>query len=156
MKTISLTLGLETIVDDDVYEALSDRNWHAQPSRQTHYAVRSIKGQQMRMHRLIIDAPKGMLVDHIDRNGLNNLRSNLRLVTVQQNTWNRVQKNVSTGYIGVRKTTADGWYASYIGGGRPGERRHIKSSRNPIECARAYDEVCKAERGEYAVLNFPG
>jgi len=104
---------------------------------------------------MILDAPKGMLVDHKDRNGLNNQRTNLRLVTVQQNTWNRVQKNKTTGYIGVKRVTADGWYAAYIGGGRPGERRHLKSSRDPVECALAYDAACKAERGEFAVLNFP-
>ncbi|MCH7719226.1 MAG: HNH endonuclease, partial [Chloroflexi bacterium] len=54
------------------------------------------------MHRLITNAPKGLIVDHIDHNGLNNTRNNLRLCTPEQNDYNRrPQKGSTSKYKGV-------------------------------------------------------
>jgi hypothetical protein len=69
------------------------------------------------MHRLLTDAPLGLMVDHIDRNGLNNQRSNLRLVTNAENGQNRTlhqRNNKSSGVRGVTKTEQGRWRASYI------------------------------------------
>jgi len=90
MKEIPLTRGYITIVDDDDYLLLSKYKWFVLVTRRTSYARRSIsKRKKLIMHRIIMNPQKGFEVDHIDGNGLNNQRSNLRVVTRRQNQQNR-------------------------------------------------------------------
>lgn len=108
MKTISLTRGLVTVVDDDVFEWASRFSWFAcKGQRGQWYAARTITlegGRQTTeyLHRRIIDAERGQEVDHQDNDGLNNRRSNLRAVTHKQNT-----ENIRAGHgaCGVRGVT---------------------------------------------------
>jgi len=108
MKEISLTQGQVALVDDDDYEELSQYKWYANKSRRkrfTFYACRNIRLENgkrtcMVMHRTIIDIPEGMVCDHIDGNGLNNQKSNLRAVSSRQNTQNYHIKMTSK-YPGV-------------------------------------------------------
>lgn len=108
MKTITLADGSPCFVDDQDYEELSMYRWHNHQG----YACRSVmteKGcRKVRMHKQILGLPMGKpgvqerVVDHIDRNKLNNTRVNLRLVSKQQNEWNRgARKDNSSGYTGV-------------------------------------------------------
>jgi hypothetical protein len=92
MKRIPITQGYTALVDDSDYDLLSQYNWQAsvRPSG-TVYATR--KGrvgdpQTVQMHRQILKAPTDREVDHIDGDGLNNCRSNLRLCTRSQNARN--------------------------------------------------------------------
>jgi len=108
MKEIKLTQGKVALVDDEDYEYLNQWKWIANKSytREVHYVVRNKKidgkWKQVRMHRLIMYAPKGMHVDHKDRNGLNNQRSNLRICSNIQNCYNRgANKGGSSKYKGV-------------------------------------------------------
>lgn len=109
MKRIPLTQGKFTLVDDEDYNELSKHKWHLKRNKNTLYAVRDqyVKGDRghpirLRMHRLIMNAPKGMDVDHRDGNGLDNRRFNLRLCTNKQNSMNRgPNKNNTSGYKGV-------------------------------------------------------
>lgn len=119
MKEIKLTRGLVTIVDDDVFEELNKYKWYAQKTKNTFYAQRCLpfykKERKMCfMHHEIIGKPEEkMKTDHIDGNGLNNLRSNLRHVTHRQNLQNMVhgQKKTSS-YIGVcRDKSSKKWLA---------------------------------------------
>jgi len=93
MKEILLTQGKVAFVDDKDFESLNAFKWCAIKDHNTFYAQRkspTINGQQtILMHRMIINVPDGMQTDHIDRNGLNNQRNNLRIVTCQQNQFNR-------------------------------------------------------------------
>lgn len=99
MKTIALTRGLVTVVDDDVYEWASQYHWYARPGASTFYAARSglrrpgLPRETFTLHRLIMGLGPwtrgGDEVDHIDRDGLNNLRENLRIVTHAGNAANR-------------------------------------------------------------------
>src|SRR5690348_10789113 len=103
-KSISLTQGKSALVDDEDYEYLNQWKWHAYRSKHTWYASR--KGSDHKthidMHRMIMCAAAGVLVDHINRDGLDNRRKNLRLCTVGQNNHNRgINKNSKTGYKGV-------------------------------------------------------
>lgn len=98
-QSIPISKGYVTVVDDDVYQWASLYRWYAQPGRNTAYAVRcgprDQEGRRLRhyLHREILGLPpwtRGAAeVDHIDRNGLNNLRANLRVVSHQGNATNR-------------------------------------------------------------------
>ncbi len=107
------------------------------------------------MHRLIMNAPKGMLVDHINRNGLDNRKANLRIVTHTQNMWNNGQRveRYSSKYRGVSwHKRQRRWMAVISVNGRA---RTLGYYRDEKEAARAFDRAAKELRGEFAVLNFP-
>jgi len=107
MRIISLTQGREAMVDDEDYERLTTHKWqwdkgNGEQARDNPdhigYAGRKktigppIDGKQQRkkqwMHRIIMDCPPGMVVDHKDGNGLNNQKSNLRICTLEENANN--------------------------------------------------------------------
>lgn len=103
MKTIPLTQGTFALVDDGDYNNLSMFKW----TKCQNYAGRTIgkRGNQKRllMHRVILDAPSDMYVDHINGNTFDNRRSNLRLASPWQNAQNRgmVPSTNKSGYRGV-------------------------------------------------------
>lgn len=94
MKVITLTQNKVTIVDDENYEQLNRFKWVAHKRDKTFYAVRHPFGEGDKliyMHREIIGIPKNMETDHINGDGLDNRKENLRIVTKRQNQQN--QKN---------------------------------------------------------------
>jgi hypothetical protein len=104
MKLIPLTQGKFAQVDDADFEELSRFSWCAvKGKRDTFYAFRRDKQRRgVPMHRQITDAPEGLKVDHIDTNGLNNCRDNLRLATNAENMWNsRARLQNRSGIKGV-------------------------------------------------------
>ena len=109
MKEIKLIHGKVALVDDEDFERLSLFKWCADRKRSTYYAIRNIlyldnKQTTISMHREILNAPPAMQVDHINGNGLDNQRNNLRLCTHQQNCFNKnAQKNNKLGIKGVRR-----------------------------------------------------
>lgn len=111
MKEIQLTQGKVTIVDDEDFEALNAFKWFARHDRRTFYATRKLprmNGVQPneQLHRVVLSRKlgrsiaDGMFPDHIDGNGLNNLRSNLREVTCRGNSENLHVAKTSR-YLGV-------------------------------------------------------
>lgn len=106
-RGIKLKNGGFSSIDMEDYESLKDFSWVKAKRGNTAYAVTnhrtSGKDKSIYMHRMIIKAPKGVLVDHIDGNGLNNTKSNLRLSNKSQNALNSLKhRNGLT--IGVKKT----------------------------------------------------
>ena len=105
MREIPLSQGLVTIVDDDDYDWLTKWKWHAARGTNTYYAARSglrrsgAARERFVMHRLILGLGAwqrgGPEADHIDRNGLNNQRSNLRIVSHQGNAINRDNRKLA-------------------------------------------------------------
>src|SRR3972149_1771950 len=96
MREITLTRGYVALVDDDDFSSLSTFKWFAKQNRDLAvYAARSVGSRTIWMHRIIMDAPTGILVDHINGNGLDNRRSNLRLATHRENCQNRRQRRDS-------------------------------------------------------------
>lgn len=87
MKTIKLTKGYEAIVDDDMYEIINRFGWCVSERKNTAYAVKRLGGNKIdSMHWHIVGKPiKGYDVDHINGNGLDNRRENLRIITHRQN-----------------------------------------------------------------------
>lgn len=117
MREIPLTKNMLAMVDDEDFDTLSKHKWCATVGPWTTYALRSNgsiggKRQTMPMHRQIMSCPAGKVVDHIDGNGLNNQKSNLRIVPHQHNGFNRVtlNRNNSSGVRGVQKE-GDRWKA---------------------------------------------
>ncbi len=92
MKKIKLTQGKFALVDDADYEWLNQYKWHARRGRSTVYVGRCIKRKIVHMHREILQPSAYLFVDHINQNGLDNRRCNLRIVTNTQNQWNCSRK----------------------------------------------------------------
>jgi len=97
---IQLTNRFVTVLDDEDYERFSSFVWFKIKRRDTYYVMRS--PDKKLLHRLILDAPDHLQVDHKDGNGLDNRRKNLRLATPTQNNMNRAldARNIS-GYSGI-------------------------------------------------------
>ncbi|RPJ50986.1 MAG: hypothetical protein EHJ95_06095 [Methanobacteriota archaeon] len=106
-KEILLTQGRVTIVDDEDFLFLNKFKWHISGHKKySRYAVRNYKiGEkwfEQKMHRIILDAPIGFQIDHVDGDGLNNQKENLRVVTSRQNQQNWVNfKKKSSSHPGV-------------------------------------------------------
>lgn len=119
MKYIKLTQNKRAVVDDKDYEILNKVKWHYSDYGKTGYAKRynpNKKPYLLRMHRVILSAPKGMEVDHINGDGLDNRRENLRLATRAQNTLNRHLPpiNNTSGYKGVAWHKQNKRWRAYI------------------------------------------
>lgn len=96
---IPLTQNQVTVIDLEDYELVRKYKWSAAKYKNSFYAVNSTyisktKKCNIKLHRLIMNFPKNMMIDHIDGNGLNNCKSNLRVCTAQQNTWNLKRINL--------------------------------------------------------------
>jgi hypothetical protein len=168
---IELTRGYQTEIDDCDYDRffvyclkdgreltlrVCDLKWHVHTPPHTQYA-RSGYGSQPRvfvhLHRLLIEASPRAMVDHIDRNGLNNRRFNLRIVTPHESRLNTRKKTAKNRYRGVywhkgqRK-----WYARITSNGKTS---WLGAFFSEIEAARAYDHAAARLHGSFAELNLP-
>ena len=133
MKTIPLSRGLEAIVDDEDYEWLSQWKWYALKSPGTYYVVREEKkGSFIYMHRLIMGLRPGdgSEVDHINRNGVDNRRGNLRIVTHRENAYNQ---RLAKGYCWSKQKQK---FMAYIK--IKGKRKHLGFYDESSDAHRAY------------------
>lgn len=158
MKKIPLTQGQFAIVDDEDYEALSKVKWYASKTPNTYYANRCKEkrdGKQIKvpMHRQILNAPSNLIVDHINHDGLDNRRENLRLCTHTDNMRNRkINYNNRSGFKGV---TWDKTHKKW----RPniqvdGKDMFLGYHFCIIKAAKIYDENARKFFGDFAKTNF--
>ena len=149
---------LNAVIDDEDYELVSQYRWYPRwdKNSQSFYAMAGIKKNNkwvtMMMHRLILGLtnPK-ILCDHKNHNGLFNVRSNLRIVTNQQNMMNRQSRIGTSRYRGVYwKRETEKW-ADQIGYNKT--KTHLGYFDNEIDAARIYNKKAKELFGEYAYLN---
>ncbi|MHC4439277.1 MAG: AP2/ERF family transcription factor [Planctomycetota bacterium] len=109
----------------------------------------------LHMHQIILEVPEGMVVDHINNDGMDNRSANLRPATKAQNSYNRkkISRPCSSKYKGVcwHKNSLK-WQAEVMF-----EKKSIYLGyfKNEIDAAKAYDEAAKKYHGEFACLNFP-
>jgi hypothetical protein len=151
---IELTFGKWAIVDAADYQRLSKYKWHAVKERRNWYAKTLRRnGMPLGMHRLITDAPKGLFVDHIDHNGLNNCRSNLRICSNAENSRNKRPYGRTSRYKGVSWHKGSKKFVAQIT--FKGKKIWLGYFVDEIDAAKAYDKKAKELFGEFAYLNFP-
>lgn len=111
------------------------------------------KQRDVSMHRIILNAPAGVYVDHINGNGLDNRRSNLRLCTFADNIRNRGKlKDGTSQYKGVhRLTNSIRWCARITHDGRT---MSLGCYASELSAARAYDRAAILKHGEFARTNI--
>ena len=141
-----------TMIDDEDYKLLSQYRWRISNGYAVTHMVINKKQVTKRMHRLIMNEPRKFEIDHIDHNKLNNCKSNLRVVTHQQNMINvSNHKNSSSKYKGVGWRKDKNKWESRI---KLNENRYFLGYFNSeINTARAYNIKAKELFGEYAHLN---
>jgi len=107
------------------------------------------------LHRFIMDCPIGMEVDHINRDGLDNRRANLRICTREENGRNRrIGKNNTSGYHGVSYARTEKRKKRWLVSIRAGNRKiHVGRFYTSLEAAYAYNKAAKKYHGEFASLN---
>lgn len=114
-KIISKTYGeITTLLDDEDYEkVLNMGKWCVSRDRYGYYFQKRINKKIITLHRFIMNAPKGIYIDHIDHNTLNNQKSNLRICSNADNIRNgKLRVNNKSGYTGVRyRKDRKKWYA---------------------------------------------
>jgi hypothetical protein len=153
MKFIKLTQGKFAQVDDWWFEELNQHKWFAHKARGLWYAHRKIKIRDKQktiyMHRVIMNTPENMLVDHIDHDGLNCLEENMRNCTSSQNQMNKKSRGKSP-YLGVV------YKGKCIVAQIKLESITTYLGTHPTEelAALAYDVAAMKHHGEFANCNF--
>ena len=158
MAYIGLSQEKVALVDDDMWDWLNQWKWCANKHKQTFYAQRNEyskgKCRIIYMHREILNVKKGDLTDHINRNGLDNRKCNLRLCTNSQNSQNRrPYKGKSSIYKGVYYDKQKQKWAAQICRKRIG-CLYLGAYFIEIEAAKAYDAKALELFGEFAYTNF--
>jgi hypothetical protein len=159
VRIIPLSRGMETVVDAEDFERFGDLRWYAHSSGKF-YARRTLQVHRRKfhvlLHRLILDAPDGLFVDHINGDSLDNRRANLRLCTHQQNLCNvGPSAQNTTGFKGVVRHPKRPWrFVAHIKDAT-GKHIHVGTFGDPEAAARAYDTAAKKHHGVFAYQNFP-
>lgn len=177
-RIIELTQGLRAIVDPQDYDRLAAFSWYASKSRRTWYAQCSGrldidlgKRRHISMHREVMSLPavskvepsNGQIlgafddrfVDHQNHNGLDNRRSNLRIATLAENSFNR-RKTSASSTSRFKGVSWDKREAKWRVQGRlNGRQATIGYFDIEEDAAKAYDAWAKQAFGQFAALNFP-
>lgn len=157
MREIPLTRGHVAILDDEDFDRFAAFRWHANVQGVCIYARRCVRldGRQRSeyLHRAVLDAPKHLVVDHVNGNTLDNRRANLRLLTQPENCRNHGPRHGTSAFKGVRwHYLYQRWYAQI---GVAGQNLHLGVFDNEEDAARAYDAAALIHFGGLARLNFP-
>lgn len=160
MKTLKSSNGFDILVDDEDFESLSVYSWFAEARKGKVVTVKrstrvNNKKVGIYLHRHITNAPRGMFVDHINRNPLDNRKANLRVVQEGENQKNRGPDNrtkkKSSQFRGVSWNKKDKrWIASI----RVNKKNiHLGCFTDETLAAEIYNKAATIHFGEFAYLN---
>lgn len=153
MIEVPITKGRVVIVNCDDLHRIQPFSWVFDMRRYAHTTMR-VGGRRttVQMHRFILGVSTNVEVDHINGDGLDNRRENLRIASAQQNQGNRTvgQKNNRSGFKGVRLHRGKRWIAQIK---EDGKNRYLGSFGTREAAARAYNEAAIRVFGPYANLN---
>ncbi|MGA2093031.1 MAG: HNH endonuclease [Sedimentisphaerales bacterium] len=158
-RRIYLGHGKWTILDVDDFYRFGNFKWSLVGSKKKYYAVCGIRDKDgnfnlVRLHRLIMNDPKGLLVDHMNGISLDNRSTNLRKATRTQNLFNtRKRENTSSRFVGVCFDKRYRFWEAYITHHR--KKRFLGYFKDEVDAARAYDKSALKYRKGFARLNFP-
>lgn len=155
-----------TLLDEEDLEIVGPYFWRATRANKKKrlyvrgYKIGESKSKQVRMHRMVMNAPTGVVVDHRNLNTMDNRKHNLRFCSSGQNSHNAVGKHMAgrtSKFKGVSdRSKSHGpnikkpWYAE---GRANGVRTGLGCFTTEIEAARAYNEWAKVAHGDFALLN---
>ncbi len=154
---ITLSNGKKTLIDDEDYHLVKPYKWNYSPLG-SGYVIATFAKRTLHIHRLIMNAPEGIMVDHINHDGLDNRKNNLRLCTRSENMRNTHKRKLGTSrYKGVStnsgrngKPTPNGWKAEIMAD----KKRHYLGIFPTEELAAlAYNKAALELHGDFASLN---
>ena len=175
MSKLTKTLIIESpthgtfkvLYDAEDEDKINKHNWSVNKDDHRFYVVTSMphpdggitrtgrrRQATLKMHRLVADTPKGMVTDHINGDGLDNRKQNLRICTNAENSRNRGKSKTSTsGYKGVYWNKRDKLWYVHIGHNK--KLLYLGCFKDKKEAAKAYDRKAIELHGEFAKFNFP-
>lgn len=152
MEEIQLTQGKVALVNDEDFEMLSHFKWCAVKWRHVYYAKARIgKNAWTTMHRFLMNAKKGEIVDHINRNGLDNRRENLRITSYAINRLNsKLSSNNTSGFKGVYYSKPNKKWWAALGSRIDGKltMKCLGTFSTPEEASAAYQKAVREKYGE--------
>lgn len=157
MKEIELTQGYFALVDNEDFEYLNQFAWNIRIVKNTQYAKRSDKinkkATTIQMHRQIMNCQKNMMVDHINGNGLDNRKCNLRICTRSNNLMNsnKPKSKATSKYKGVNRSKSSLKWRAEIRLNTKGI--YLGTFNTEKDAAIAYNNAAIKYFGEFAKLN---
>jgi hypothetical protein len=148
MKNIPLTQGKYALVDDEDYDWLMTWKWFVYKGHSTDYAMANDDGTTIQMHRVILMTHTNEVVDHINHNGLDNRRCNLRNCTIRENCANRIN-------IGTSKYTGVYYSGSVHDRNLKKWRAEITVNRKHIHLGRYHTELEAYYAYQYYLMSIP-
>ena len=159
MKEIVTSMGNVIVVDNEDYERCMQYKWYSKIDQKNIYAkhnCKRVKGKTrvvLSIHRFILNiTDRSISVDHIDGNGLNNRKSNLRVCSHLHNSMNKTRNSGVSKYKGVCWHKCSGKWSAYIM--ENGNRHHLGLFTNMRDAARVYDFWAAYFHKDFACFNF--
>jgi hypothetical protein len=151
---IPLTQGQVALIDDEDYPYLAKYSWKTHKDHNIYYARGIINGKRVLMHRIITQAQRGIHIDHINGNGLDNRKNNLRVASGAENQRNQHTTRGKSKYKGVCwNKNSSKWQAKISFNNKD---IHIGYFKEEEDAANAYDKRAIELFGEFACPNFGG
>lgn len=150
MKCVALSNGQTAQVDDEDFDRVSGYKWYAVKYGNYWYAIAKISGKNVLMHRLLMDPPSDKVIDHINHDGLDNRKINLRVCTISENRRNsKTPATNTTGHRGVTfdKGRKSPWHARIFVNGKNLYLGRFATAR---EASKAYQEASIKHYKEFA------
>lgn len=153
MKLLPLSYDKFTMIDDEDFEYFNQFRWYYDIGN---YAYRRIKTKKIWLHRALMKSSKDFVIDHIDGNGLNNQKSNLRICTHQQNIMNRNKNIGNNKYRGIYTYpyNPNRWCVSLKRRINNKIIRYRGSTTSEESAILLYNQKAKEFYGEFAKLNI--